>query len=499
MSLIASTAAPAFPQALRARLGALALPEPLRPRSLAAAAEALTLRQARAREGAESLHHRLLLRTTMGPTLADLQRIEELGYRGFLETELDADRRDDEPLEDVLAQVLPTLTLSPGELLFRFHEEREVPLFELVVATVLRSIYSPRQLLERLVVFWSDHFHTHFLADFGVFLKATDHREVVRRHALGTFPDMLRASAHSPAMLDYLTNDSNVRGHANENYARELMELHTLGVDGGYTQDDVREVSRAFTGWTFHPPRDGLAFGRFVFVPSRHDPGPKTVLGQALPGGGQADGEAVLDLLAAHPATARFLAGKLLRYFWGYEPRDEDIEEVAETYLETGGEIPAMLRAILAWPRLAAAPGKLKRPYHLAVSTARALFAPPENLGLLIETILAAGHLPYLWDSPDGYPDSAEYWSDFVLPRWNLAAQAPAPGPGGLSADLSSLDLDLPVPALVSLLGRIVLGGAPSDSTRREVERFLSARPVTEARARDAVGLLLASPDFQSY
>ncbi|MEE8523734.1 MAG: DUF1800 domain-containing protein [Thermoanaerobaculia bacterium] len=450
---------------------------------------------------AAAFRRRFLQRMSMGWTLVEQQRIDEIGTAAYLDEQLDPESIDDQGLEDALHEALPTLSMTPGEIFLQYREDVAVPLLELLVATSLRSIYSPRQLVERMAVFWTDHFNIFLYALPAAFLKPADDRDVVRRHALGTFPDLLRASAHSPAMLDYLTNNSNVRDHPNENYSRELMELHTLGVGGGYTEQDVKEVARCFTGWTYWGYDAGPSFGSFLFSPRLHDFEAKTVLGQTIPAGrGIEDGEAVIDILAGHPSTARFIATKMLRYMWGYEPPPAAIEDVAQTYLDTGGDIRSMLRSIFVdsgFFKLPAA--KIKRPYHLIVSSMRALFAEIRNPLLIVRAAENAGHVPYGWPPPNGYPDDAGYWSGFLLPRWNFASAALTSEDAGVILDLPFLDPSLPAEQLVSILDALLLAGTMDPGTRDAVRVFLDAAPPSPLRLREAIGLVLASPEFQQY
>ena len=451
-------------------------------------------------DGAAPVGRRLLERISMGWNLFEQERIAEIGLDAYLEEQLYPEAIDDQGLEAALEEALPSLAMTPYERVVTYYEEPEIPIVELLVATVLRSVYTPRQLLERMTVLWRDHFNVLFYSALGIWLFPNDHREVIRRHAMGTFPELLGASARSPAMLSYLTNDSNVREHPNENYARELLELHALGVDGGYTEHDVKEVARCFTGWTFWPPRAGVAFGTFRFDPRVHDFGPKTVLGQPIAGdGGIADGEAVLEILATHPSTARFVAGKLLRHFWGYEPPAKMVDRVADTYLATGGDVRSMLRQVLDPKWLAVADTKLKRPYHLIVSGIRALFAELENPFFVLRAAELSGHLPFAWAPPNGYPDSAGYWAGNLLPRWNFGSLALTFEEAGVRIDLPFLDPSRPAAELAFLIDLLLTGGTLSPETRGTVEAFLGAAPVTERRIREAIGLVLAGPEFQEY
>ena len=447
---------------------------------------------------AVSPEQRLIQRVTMGATAFENATVEQIGYRSYLERQIVPGQLDDAPLESALRQALPTLSLTPAERVFFYNQEPEVPLFEFWIATVLRSIYSPRQLFERMVVFWSDHFSIDTTSDFGIFFKPTDDEEVVRRHALDTFPALLRASAHSPAMLSYLTNDTNLKDHPNENYARELMELHTLGPDA-FTEQDVKEVARCFTGWGFN--KDGSPdYGRFQFDASAHDSGEKTVLGHTIPaGGGVEDGEEVLTILAQHPETARFVARKLLRYLWGYDPPEWRVQRVADTYLATGGSIPAMLRQILRRRWLTQATPKLKRPYHLVCSTVRALFASVQQPNYLLFELLQAGQLPFNWAPPNGYPDSRGYWSAFLLPRWGFSSRVMLSELGvepGLGAYLNP---SIRSAVLTDRIDYLLTNQTMTHAARSRIRRFLGPNPRASERVAQALGIGIASPDFQEY
>ncbi len=257
------------------------------------------------------------------------------------------------------------------------------------------------------------------------FLKAIDDRDVIRRHAFGYFPEILHASAKSAAMLAYLTNDTNVVGAPNENYARELMELHTLGIDGPYAETDVRELARCFTGWSYVGPNEPTNnFGAFRFNAADHDDGAKQVLGISIPaGGGVTDGKIMHDVLATHPSTARFLATKLLRWFVTYDPPTALVDRIAGVYLQSGGHIPTVLLHVLDDLSMAAHTPKFKQPFHFGVSLMRALGIDVADSIPAIWNMGALRQLPFDWPAPNGYPDSMDAWVGSMIPRWHFATQ----------------------------------------------------------------------------
>jgi uncharacterized protein (DUF1800 family) len=289
-------------------------------------------------------------------------------------------------------------------------------------------MFSKRQLYEVMVEFWSDHFNIHLVNGLGPTLKPFDDQQVIRQHALGNFSDLLHASAKSAAMQFYLDNFLNQAVAPNENYARELMELHALGVDGGYTETDVKEVARCFTGWTLRFP-DNPPYGEFFFVPGFHDDLAKTVLGNPIAaGGGQTDGEQVLDILAAHPSTAKFIATKLCQRFISDTPPQSAIDAVAAAFTLSNGDIKDTLRALFATPAfLGEADFKFTRPSEYLAALVRSLAPdtpyPPANDQFMFYAQSILGQLPFYWPTPDGYPDAESYWASTggLLNRWRLS------------------------------------------------------------------------------
>ena len=361
---------------------------------------------------------RLVQRLTFGPGPGEIAAVQSMGRVAYVDSLIRADEKEDMRLQFLLNR-LDVFQMDPYDT--QDLPEREV-LRQLQMAAILRAAHGKNQLHERMVDFWTNHFNIYGRKGLAAFRKASDETNVIRKHALGSFPEMLKASAHSPAMLIYLDNQSNVSGRANENYAREIMELHTMGVKGGYSQKDVQEVARCFTGWTIE--RRFLHHRwAYIFEEEKHDNGVKHVLGHTIPaGGGKQDAEHVLEILANHPATAHHLATKLCTYFLGADG-EKWVDRTAQTYLNSKGDIPSMIRPILVSDDLMNSPPILKRPFDYIVSSIRALEADTDG-GEAIQTHLAAmGEPLYQWPMPDGYPSNTGAWTGTMLPRWNFAYQ----------------------------------------------------------------------------
>jgi uncharacterized protein (DUF1800 family) len=493
----------------------------------------------------------VLNRIGFGPAPGDVERIRRIGLARYIDQQLDPRTIPDSDLSSRLAP-LATLELSTRELADRYFapammerrrtarlqasespapaepatreraqtpeahalmlQQREV-LSDLAQQKLLRAAYSERQLEEVMVDFWFNHFNV-FAGKGATRVYLTEYeRNAIRPNVLGKFRDLLGATARSPAMLFYLDNwqssapaDARKAGRqrrtsppaktaqrargVNENYARELMELHTLGVDGGYTQRDVQEVARAFTGWTISTPRQG---GSFRFDARMHDDGEKTVLGHRIrAGGGARDGEQVLDILSAHPATARFIATKLARRFVADEPPAALVDRAAAAYRESRGDIRTVVRTIVTAPEFFAAEAyraKVKTPFEFVVSAVRASAVDAQNALPLVRATRELGMPLYGCQPPTGYADRAEAWvnTGALLNRMNFAialTRGDLKGPSRSSpASPASGDTSLQV------VERDVLADDIAETTRSTV-----------ARATDpahALALLLGSPEFQ--
>jgi len=413
---------------------------------------------------------------------------------------------------------------------------------ELQMSRILRAVYSERQLQEVMVDFWTNHFNVFAGKGADRWLLISYDRDTIRPHTLGKFYDLLLADAQSPAMLFYLDNFQSVSPDAqlgpqqrpgaargplallrmgnnpqqqrpqqqqqqrrgiNENYARELMELHTLGVDGGYTQKDVQEVARCFTGWTIFAPRGAGAAaqaiangrladrlrtdaGKFFFNPRAHDDGEKIVLGHKIPaGGGMKDGLMVLDIVAHHPATAKFIATKLVRHFVSDDPPPGLVDRVAQTFLKTDGDIREVLKAIFFSPEFNSADAyraKVKRPFELAISAVRTLGADTNGGPQMHQWIARMGQPLYGFQTPNGYSDVAENWvnTGALLERMNFALSLASNRIPGTRVDLSRLVGDMKTGGVVDkakLLDRfvtLIVGGEISPQTRETLLKQLS-------------------------
>lgn len=448
---------------------------------------------------------RLLNRLAYGPAPGDPAAVEALGFEAYVDRQLAADASEGVELQLRLARLEP-LNLDAMEL-SDLPENSVVR--QMQQAALLRAVYSPNQLRERMVELWSNHFNIFARKHYGAYYMAVDQAKIIREHALGKFPDLIRGSAHSPAMLNYLDNQVNRSGVPNENYARELMELHTLGVHGGYTQKDVQEVARCLTGWTienrFLRPK-----GRFRFNPDLHDNKPKVVLGEHIGAvrdsaeevewkgekimAGQIAGERVLDLLAEHPMTARFVATKLVKAFLGTED-EEWIARTAATYESTGGDICAMLRPLLLSQALLDSPPILRRPYDFVASALRAVQAETDGGPAVLAHLDTMGQGLYEWPMPDGYPDKTESWTGSMLARWNFAFALSAGAVKGTRVDWRGFEED-GSPADAAIRRLLAAHPAEHPTLHASLDRHARSAPMGRG-AREVAALAMASPEFQ--
>jgi uncharacterized protein (DUF1800 family) len=421
---------------------------------------------------------------------------------------------------------------------------------ELAMAKTLRAIYSERQLQQVMDDFWFNHFNVFAGKGEVKWFLTSYERDVIQPHAFGKFRDLVTATAQSPAMLFYLDNflsaDPNaaqrqaaeraIRQQArrrpygypprpqqqqaqnkkrqrglNENYGRELMELHTLGVDGGYTQKDVTEVARAFTGWTIDKPRE---YPQFKFDERLHDPDPKIVLGKKIHAGGIKDGEEVIALLSKNPNTARFISTKLARRFVSDTPPPALVDRMAKTFQKSDGDIREVLQTMIYSPEFwsrDAVRAKVKTPFELVVSSVRALGTDVDTPMPLVGWVGRIGEPLYQCQPPTGYSDKAETWvnTGSLLNRLNFSLALAGNKVRGSRSDVSALlgtdSLNDPKAALDRAV-QVFLGGQAAPNTVDTLQKQLENPQVVQAKLDDPVkqvdlsvitGLVLGAPEFQ--
>ncbi|MEN9865626.1 MAG: hypothetical protein RL748_1216 [Pseudomonadota bacterium] len=447
----------------------------------------------------QALH--VLNRLAYGPKPGDVQYVQKIGVAAYIAQQLQPETI---PLPASLQQRLARLETEQagsGQMLTAFREARQAARSDnasdkqqakeeaMHVAEqraegrLLRAIDSPRQLEEVMVDFWYNHFNVYAGKGLDRALITSYERDAIRPYVLGNLRQLLGATAKHPAMLFYLDNWLSTKaGYTaqralrfglspqkvkasglNENYARELMELHTLGVDGGYTQNDVTELARMFTGWTF-AARGGIDSNElFRFDPLRHDNGSKIWLGKTVTANGQAEGEFALDVLAQHPATAKFISFKLAQYFVQDQPDAKLVQNLAQVFLQNKGEIRPVLKALFASPGFLNASGsKFKTPYQFVVSATRASAIPVENIRPLLGTLQQLGMPLYGSPTPDGYKNTEAAW---------------------LNPDALTRRIQF---ATALATGRLPLGQAPKNPTMSKKQLERQATPGEQALAQNS-------------
>lgn len=472
----------------------------------------------------------VLNRFAFGPRPGEVERVARSGVQRWLDEQLAGP--PESPLLE--ASLLPhrAAFAPPAELVDEWlgdgweaetHSLRQLRaearpqyrqhLQRLATAELTRDILSQRQLEAVMTDFWANHFNVFASKGFVRLFEGDYLERAIRPHALGKFSELLLATARHPAMLLYLDNAESRREPAgarqrkrrrglNENYARELLELHTLGVDGGYTQADVQDVARILTGWSVVRLEEG-GFD-FVFRRGAHDRGAKLVLGETFPAGqNEAEGLRLLELLARHPATARHLARQLCARFVADEPAASCVDAAAAAYTASDGDIREVLRAITKdasfWAP-AARGSKLKTPVELLASAARSLAARPDGSLGLSRTLSALGE-PLLQEQvPTGYPDSEPEWASGggMLARMSFASELGAGNVRGLDVPWDeTFPPDGNLSELVTRFGASLLGLAPDSRTLSVVRDEMAKLQEPSQRRAAAVALLIGSPEFQ--
>lgn len=467
----------------------------------------------------------VLDRLAFGPSSEDARRVNEIGIDRYVAEQLDPAAIAERPELVARLAALDTLRLAPVELVERYalrrpadgpvpsKEERmarrqqlRIVIEQASAARIWRDLYSRRQLNEVMVDFWFNHFNVFGGKGLDRILVGAYEEQAIRPHVLGKFRDLLLATARHPAMLVYLDNFQNSAPGTklkngkeiglNENYAREVMELHTVGVDGGYSQDDVIALARILTGWTFVRREQAADASGFRFAKQRHDFGPKRFLGRDIAPSGEAEGVEALTMLARSPATARHIAFELAQYFVADQPPAALVDRLAARFRDTDGDIRAILQALFASQEFRdSIGGKYKAPYRYVLSAARAAGVTVNNPHPLLHQMAQLGMPLYGCQTPDGYRDTADKWlnPDAGPLRVSFATELAA----------GSLPLSKPVPeaAPIDAAGAGTPKGEPVDAAAVQalIDPVLSdqtRRVIANAPARERAALLLGSPDF---
>ncbi len=510
---------------------------PPRPKRLAFPPNALTVNE-------RTTH--ALNRLAFGPSSSERQRIEAMGLERWVSEQL---APGDDPAMSERLSGFKTLNLSVAEAFREYPRPQqklkalgvdvkteegkaqakamakenpdELPrqlILELTQAKLLRAANSKRQFEEVMVDFWFNHFNVSAEKNRVRWMVNAYEREAIRPHVFGRFRELLGATAKHPAMLWYLDNWMSVRDGftlparkrdvadddeprvmgLNENYARELLELHTVGVNAGYTQQDVREAARALTGWGVEIRQRQKDFGQFEFHPQAHDDGAKSVFGLTLPAGlGRDDGERLLDFLARHPATAKHLATKLCQRLVSDSPSPELVARVAAVFLSTDGDLPSTYRAIVESPEFWSSVGtKTRTPFEFVVASVRAVGTLDEAKLPLAAALEVLGQPLYRCAPPTGYREDAAAWisAGALVSRINFGLRLATGRVPGVVVQLPSKDTS------VERIAEQVLGRPASPATLATVTRALGSDDSLDERRLDVskvVGLLLGSPEFQ--
>jgi uncharacterized protein (DUF1800 family) len=514
-----------------------------------------------------------LNRLAFGPRPGDVDAVMKSGVDAWIERQLHPEGIPDRAVEARIA-ALPTMTLSNAQIVKTYYEPvlmarkkanaeakegevdkqeirrelmRDVPpnqrpqvvMNDLLAQRILRAAESDRQLNEVMVDFWMNHFNVFSGKGIDRFLLTSYERDVIRPHIWGHFEDLLMSTAKSPAMLFYLDNARSIaasenrpavpqrfgrrsmemprqqllrQGGLNENYAREIMELHTLGVDAGYTQKDVTELARVLTGWTITRERDGGEGAAFVFRPMLHDSRSKTVLGIRFPaGGGIEEGERMIHVLAHHPATAHRIAYKLCQRLVADEPPPALVDRVAKKFLATDGDLRQTVKAVIESPEFwdpKSYRAKVKSPFEYAISAVRAVNAQISDPMPIARALQQIGEPLYGAQPPTGYSDKADVWinTGALMNRLNFALALAANKLPGVHGDVVGL-----IPAgqaadashSVEALALALTGGSLTEETRSTIKSRIVERkapsedPWDNTQLPTVAGLILGSPEFQ--
>ncbi|CAN5606625.1 hypothetical protein BH11ARM2_BH11ARM2_30030 [soil metagenome] len=435
-------------------------------------------------------------RMTYGQNEQERKLFDNLGWDAYVDYHLNPNAIDDTYCDNRMIEY-EALKMTPKQVKSSYSGSSYDAVSEVIEAQIVRARYSNRQLLEMMVEFWSDHFNV-FAYGEQWWETFPSHMATIRKYALSNFPTLLAQMARSGAMLGYLDNVDNRITGGNENYAREILELHTMGADNGYTETDMETVRKCLTGWNINYDDKDSNWAMFKFYGEMHARGGGMFLGELIDRGGQEQGDTILMKLAAHPSTASHIAEKLCRRFLGDDVKPATVDKVAKIYLSSGGDVKAMLKACLKSGKfIPLASTKYKRPFKYLMSAIRATNGQiTEGWALRWGYLTQMRQVPFEWAPPNGYPDHIAAWVDNIRPRWQFAQDMVMANAWGVYCDIFGQLNDRTRAGVVNYCDRAFFG-ASLPNPRKDLLGQYVPQHLSNSQIREVIGRALSMPECQ--
>ncbi len=439
-----------------------------------------------------STNKRLLRRISYGPLPSEVEEIDDIGYNAYLEKQLDYLSIDDSACEARVLAAVPNINMSLQDINHLSLANSYLGTEAAVAAMIIRSAKSKRQLHQRMNEFMQDHFHVMADTHLGVWLHYQ--RTVIWANSMGTFKDILTASANHGLMMLYLDNRLSTANNVNVNYAREILELHTVGVNGGYTEEDIYQLADIFTGWAAEQDNSSFNFGSFRYNIAQHAQATRTVMGQSFPQQGKAQGDAVLAWLANHPATIKNMSDKLCMWFLGRPASTSMLQNITAAW-GTNGDIKAVLRVILDSGNMTQIQPIFKRPFHLIVGAIRQAESDITSAYWVRRYLDESGHSIGSWVQPDGFPNGFNYWCGGMVKRFKLMTHFAAGRLQNVPAINMTVMNSMTEGERMSYINNSFFLGELPVSDQIWIRRYMKGN----AKHKQAVAIALCSPAYQWF
>lgn len=438
---------------------------------------------------------RLARRISFGIKSEDIAPIKSLGFQGYLNQQLNWQAINDSAVSNHLNQQFPTWQMTTSEL-----NSSGLDWTHFIQPYVYYSAYTNRQLHARMVEFWLDHFNINHAKVESICANEYVYKRIFP-NAIGNFRTLLGVVAKSPAMSRYLDGQFNIVNKPNINYARELLELHTVGVNGGYSENDINQAAKILTGWLYNWDQSSVNYGQVEFHSWAHEPGAKTVLGHTFNQNGANETEALLDFLCSLPQTHRFIGNKLYRFFIGRDATSAELDFFSAVWEQSDGSIEAMLRNVLTEENVVRSPSMFKRPFHHYVGIYRQFKMSNQRTDMLISKWLwRSDHCPFEWIDPDGFPLEPQHWFSSHLRRLQYTMLIASQHYPDVQYDLNSLFPDQTSDAaVIDQLDQVLFGGELPVPEKLWIYRHLRGKTINVRNIRGAIAVALASPSYQWY